>query len=333
MTHGEEFRTYMKAANRKSANHEGNHDDSHLSEARMLAYYRGEMSEAEHETAQAHLVGCEQCIALFRSAGDFLEPAGANEAEVTAAETQEAWQSLGQRVQTASPRDTRNAATTVMPIDFQRRQDKKSSYDSRITLALAASLLISFGAFGWMAWSFRQERQARRQSQAVALQLENKQRELEQRLSQVEQSGVAELKREREQRIAAEAERDQLDALLAAVHSGRDDVQVFSFTLSSERGSDQELQLPLTTAAQTVRLRLFRSKPYEFQQYTIELLDQRGEVVWETSGLRPARRDGALSVRVNRAKLSRGKYKLRLSGLDGRTRKPLGEYGLTVTMR
>ena len=52
MTNGEEFRDYMKAANRTSGKHEG----SHLTEAEMLAFHRGEMSEADHETAQTHLV-------------------------------------------------------------------------------------------------------------------------------------------------------------------------------------------------------------------------------------------------------------------------------------
>ncbi|MGH9873456.1 MAG: zf-HC2 domain-containing protein [Pyrinomonadaceae bacterium] len=326
MTNGEEFRAYMKAANRNR----GNEDDRHLSEPRMIAYCRGEMSEAEREAAQSHLVECEQCIALFRSAGDFLEPAGANDDEIATAETNDEWQSLWRRVQEVS---STNAGTTVAQDEFQRRRDRKLPFTSRITLALAASLLIFCGAFGWLAWSFRQERRARQQSQEAALQLERKQRALEQRLSQVEQGSSDELKREREQRIAAEAERDRLEDLLAAVHPGRDDAQNFSFTLSSDRGSAQELLLPLTTAAKAVRLRLFRSKPYEFQQYTLELLDQSGARVWETSGVRPAPGDGALSVRLDRAKLSAGKYKLRLFGREGQTNKPLGEYGLTVTVR
>ena len=74
----EEFRAYMKAANPTS----GNQDDRHLSEAFMIAYYRGEMSDAEREAAEAHLVACEPCIALFRNASDFLEPARADEEEV-----------------------------------------------------------------------------------------------------------------------------------------------------------------------------------------------------------------------------------------------------------
>jgi len=81
-----------------------------------------------------------------------------------------------------------------------------------------------------------------------------------------------------------------------------------------------------------VKLRLFRNKPYEFPEYAIEFIDQRGEVVREISKLRPAAGDGALSVLLNRGTFSTGKYKLRLFGQQGNTKKQLGEYGLSVTV-
>ena len=66
MKQRKEFRAYMKAANSTS----DNYDDSHLSEAQMIAYCRGEVSVVERENVQAHLVECVQCIALFRNARD-----------------------------------------------------------------------------------------------------------------------------------------------------------------------------------------------------------------------------------------------------------------------
>jgi hypothetical protein len=318
-----EFSAYMKAASHTS----GDQGSSHLSEAEMFAYCRAEVSAAEQEAIQDHLVICDQCIALFRSARDFLDPARADEEEVTAAQTNEAWQEFRQRQQIGSTLRAGTAATSVVEADFQAR-DRKKRPVSRITLALAACLLISFGAFGWLAWSFRQEREARRQSQAVALQLENKQRELQQQLAQLEQSNGEQIKREREQRLAAEAERDEL---LSAVPPVRNVTQVVSLTLSSERGSENELLLPLKAATLAVRMRLFRSKPYEFDRYSIELLNQSGQVVWETAGLRPSPRDGALIVLLNRAKLSPGKHTLRLFSGQGRTQQRLGDYPLLVT--
>lgn len=310
MTNGEEFRDYMKAANRTS----GSNDDRHLTEAQVIAFCRDEMSAAEHEAAEAHLVWCEQCIALFRNARDFLEPAGDDE-EITATETGEAWGSLWQRVQS-------EGAPAVVPVDFQRARNKRSL--SPVTLALAASLLISFAALGWVTWRLLSERQSRQQSQEIAMQLESRQRELEQRLSQVEQQGSEQLKQEREQRHAAEEERDRLQERLS--QQGGQNVPVYTAILSSERGAEDDVRLRFPGATKAARLKLLISKPYEFPEYAIELADESGRIVSKTSGLRPTGDDGALSLRVNR--LNAGKYKLRLFG--GKEKTQLGEYGVSV---
>ena len=328
MIHREEFRAYMKAANRTS----GNDQDRHLSEAQMIAYCRGEVSAAEREAAEAHLVGCEQCIALFRNARDFLEPARADEEEVTAAQAGEDWQSLLARVQTASSTTAGDAGTKVGQSDFQRLRDKKPSLASRVALALAASLLILLGGLGWLTWRLWQERESLRQSQEVAAQLEVRQQELEQRISQLERSGGDQLKQERDQRLAAEARRDQLQNQLATVERAWQNIPVQFLTLSSERGAEGDLRLHFSTSAQAVLLRLLRNKPYEFPEYAIELLDQRGEIVREISRLQPTGDDGALSILLNRATLNAGKYRLRLFGLRGTTKKQLGEYWLSVTV-
>jgi hypothetical protein len=322
----EEFRAYMKAANPTS----GNQDERHLREAQVIAYYRGDVSEAEREAAESHLVGCEHCVALFRSARDFLEPASADDEEVTAAQTNDAWQSLLQLVETASPKNV-GAGTTLAQGEFQRPRDQKFFLDSRITLAMAASLLISIGALGLLGWRYWQERQSRQQSQEAVLQSERKQRELEQRLSELEQTGD-QLKREREQRLAVEADRDRLQDLLAVAQPSRLTIPVYPFRLSSERGADEDLRLRFTRGAQAVKLRLFRNKPYEFSEYAVELIDERGAVVREISRLRPVGNDGALNVLLNRGTFSTGKYKLRLFGQQGETKKRLGEYGLSVTV-
>lgn len=325
MTHREEFRAYMKAANRTS----GNDSDSHLSAAQMLALCRGEISAPEREAAEAHLVGCEQCIVLFRSARDFLEPARADEKEITAAQTNQEWQSLLQRMQPAASEEAERVGANIAQGDFHRPREKKLFLASWVPLALAASLFICFGAIGWLTWRLSEEQQSRRQSQEAAVQLENKQRELEERLSQLEQSGGDQLKRERDQRLAAEAERDQLETQLAAAERSWQSIPVYPLTLSSDRGAEEDLQLHFT-AAPAARLRLSISKPYEFPEYTVELIDQRGKIVRERSGLRPSGDDGALNLLLNRAAFSTGKYKLRLFGQQGKTRKQLGEYELSV---
>jgi hypothetical protein len=323
MTDEEEFRVYMKAAQTSMSD-----DGQHLSEAGMIAYHRRAMSDAEREAAQAHLVSCEQCVELFRSARDFVEAPGPDDKEVSAAETADAWRSLLQRLPNTAAVEA--AETNVLRSDFSRSRDRKFP-GSRLTLALAASLLISFGVLGLLGWRLWQEQKQRQQSQQAALELENKQRELEQRLAQLEQSGAEQLNREREQRLAAEAERDRLQSLVAIAQPEQPIVPVYPFRLSFERGSEEVLSLSFKKDVQAVRLRLFQSKPYEFPEYAIELADQRGKVVRELSGLSPARTDGALIVLLKRATFDTGKYKLRLFGRQGMAKKQLGEFGLSIT--
>ena len=319
MTHGDEFRAYMKAANRTS----GSNDDRHLTEAQVIAYCRGEMPAAEREAAEAHLVECEQCLVLFRNARDFVEPERDDEPKITAAETDDAWRSLWREVQGDSSKRSSETATVVAG-DFRRSRDKKLF--SGTTLALAASLLISIGALVWQTVRLLNERRSRQQTQEIAMVLEGKQRELEQRLSQVEQNGRNQLQQERDQRLAAEAERDQLEDRLA--QQGALEVPVYTVRLSSERGTEDSVRL--RGAAKAARLKLLISKPYEFPQYAVELSDRNGRIVSQASGLRPGGDDGALSWRVNTAALSTGTYKLRLFG--GKDRKQLGEYAVSVTV-
>ncbi|HKR12283.1 MAG TPA: hypothetical protein VJT15_09505 [Pyrinomonadaceae bacterium] len=305
MTPGEEFRLYMKAANRDRRNS----SDSHLSEATLIAYYRDDISEAERETAQAHLVTCASCIALLQSVSDFLEPAGSDEEDVAEAETNAEWQSFVQRVK---------------PSNFKPAPDKKFFMDSRLTLAMAASLLISLGAVGWLAWSNWQERQSRRQSQEVAAELQNRQRELEQRLAQLTESDA----REREQRLAVQEELDKLQDLVAATRPSEDDARVYRLRPPADRGAAEDLQLKLNTAAV---VHLFISKPGAFGQYEIDILDEGGRSVRKFRGLRPQGFESSLRFRLNRGALSPGKYKLRLSGRQGSESTQVGEYNLVVT--
>lgn len=321
MTRREEFRAYMKAVNRTS----GNNDDSHLSEAQVIAYCRGEMSAAEHESAEAHLVSCAQCLAMFRNARDFVERARDDEEEIPTAETDAAWASLWKEVQGETSTDVLPGKTVVTG-DFQRTRDK--ALLARATLPLAAGLLISLGLLGWQTWRFFSERQSRQQSQEIAAQLQNRQRELEQRLAQLEQSGGAQLQQERDQRLAAEAERDQLQARLSQL--GHEDVPVYTARLSSERGAEDDVRVRFNGATKAARLRLLISKPYEFPEYAIEVVAESGRVVTKASGVRASGDDGALGVRLNRSAFSTGKYKLRLFG--GKERKPLGEYNVSVTI-
>ena len=318
MTEPEEFRAYMKAVNRPSDT-----SDEHLNEAQMIAYCRGEMEEVDREAARAHLVHCEQCITLFRNARDFLDPERSEEEDITITETDEAWRSLAARLPLKSDR-------TVVTSDFKRPRDSK--VPARVTFALAASLLITFGLLWGQTWRLSRERESLRQSQEITAQSENSKRELEQRLAQLEQTSADQLKRERDERLAAEAERDQLLAQLKTSPQVSEFVPLYSFRLSSERGGENKLRLRFAPSVKTPRLRLIINKPYEFERFAVEFVDSNGKTVQTVPGLRPKGDEGALTFRVNRATFSAGNYRLRLFGVRGETRQQLGNYGLSVTV-
>lgn len=318
MTNGSEFREYMKAAGDTLGQ-----DDQHLNEARMVAYYRGQMGADERELAQAHLVSCEQCIALFRSVGEFFEPAGEDEEPIATEDREHMWAAVWQRTQNETP----------VVREFKPSPGKRRFFDWRVTsphlsAALAASLLLSFGGLGWTFLRIRQERRARQESQAMVAQLSSKQRELEEQLAQAQQGAGDQLKQEREQRISAETKRDQLQSQLSAEQQNWDNIPVYTTRLGPERGGTDDMQLEFKAAATVVQLLI--SKPYEYPEFVVEILDQSGQVVREVQRLRPTGDAGALSFRLDRATLKSGKYKLRLLGQRGREKTTLGDYVLSV---
>src|ERR1700752_1266 len=322
MTRREEFRAYMKAVSRTS----DNSGERHLTEAEIFAYCRGEIAESDRESVRAHLIDCEQCIALFRDARDFRDPARQEEEEKSTDETNHAWQSLLQRIQSETGPGVTN--TTVVTGDFQRSRATKVV--SSATLAMAATLLISFSLLGWQTWRLWHEQQSRRQLLELGAKSENNRRNLEQRLAELEQTNADQIKREHDERVAAEAERDQLLAQLETSRQASPYVPLYSFRLSSERGTDDELRLRVARAATAARVRLIVTKPYEYPRYSIELVDSSGKSVQKVSGVRPVGDEGALSFTVKRATLSDGKYRLRLYGVQGNTQKQLGDYALSV---
>lgn len=313
MNSSTQFRAYLKAAS-------GSPGSGHLTEARMIAYCQGRLSPAEHEAAQAHLVTCETCIGLFRDARDFLEPAREEEDESDTAEFGEIWQSLRAELPLETPRKS-------VPLDSKRR---RFAFGFSFRPAMAMGLLLLFGALSGVAtWRMWQEQRARQQTQELVAQISGQNKELTERLSHLEQLGGDQLKQERERRLAAEA---QLERLKTQPGETQQNIPTYSRRLSADKGPDDELQIHLRTTDKAALLALLRSKPYEFPEYIIELIDPRGQKVQEIAGLRPVGDEGALTLMLKPAAFNAGKYRVRLFGQRGKTSKPLGEYVLSLTV-
>lgn len=306
-----ELRIYMKAARAKPDDGNGRH----LSEDEMIAYCQERMAAAERETTRLHILQCDHCLQLFRNVSDFFEPPREDEEEIDQLQIRRAWNDFW-------PRTHARKKVAANIIESVRRTSFPGA-----AWPLAAGLFITLGLATVFVWRERQEKQ---QAQQQLAQLQNRQRDIEARLNQNELTRDAQLKQEREQRTQVEARAHALQTQLNELQQAQQNVPIYARVLSSEKGQGDDWQLSIPYAAKTFWLSLTRSKPYEFPEYSIKLVDQRGQKVAERQGLRPVS-GGALSFALSRSELQAGKYSLQLYGRRGKSEKNLGEYELSLS--
>jgi hypothetical protein len=174
------------------------------------------------------------------------------------------------------------------------------------------------------------EREGKEQAQRQIAQMQNEQAKLEARLGQVERNAGDQLRQEREQRAQAEARAQALQNRLNDLQQARQNIPIYGRTLASEKGVGDDWQLNVPATAKTFWLRLIKSNPPEFPEYSIELLDRQGRSVAERHGLRPVD-SGYLSFALSRSELPAGKYSLLLYGHSGKFKRKLGEYELSLS--
>ena len=300
----------MKAARAKSDDGDG----SHLSEAEMIAYCQGRI--AEREAARPHILQCDQCLQLFKDVNDFFEPQREDEIEVGELQVRRAWKEFW--VQAQCTQETMAGAI----------EPSHSGYSRVIWLiAAAAGLLLMLGLAAVFAW---REKEGKEQAQRQIAQMQNDQSKLEARLGQIERNAGDQLKREREQRDQAEARAQALQNRLNDLQQARQNIPIYERMLSSEKGGGDDWRLSIPATVTTFWLRLTRNKPYEFPEYSIELLDRQGRIVAKRQGLRPVG-IGYLSFALSRSEAPSGKYSLLLNGHRGKSKRGLGEYELSLS--
>ena len=310
MDRNQELRVYMKAARAKFDDGNGRH----LSEDEMIAYCHERMAAAEREEARLHILQCGHCLQLFRDVSDFFEPRREDEEEIDQLQIRRAWNDFWPRVRT-------ERKVTSRIVESVRRISFPSA-----AWGLAAGLLITLGPAPVLVW---RESQQRRQAQQQIAQMQNEQSKLEARLGQIEQNAGDELRQERERRIQIEARAQALQNRLSELQQARQNIPIYSRVLSSEKGQGDDWHLSIPPGAKIFWLSLTRGKPYEFLEYSIELLDQQGKRVAERRRLRPVGA-GSLSFSLSRP-ASAGNYSLLLYGHRGKSKRGLGKYELSLS--
>jgi hypothetical protein len=328
MDRNEELRNYMKAARElfvfddefgevgRAPNEvsRAQFDDGggrHLSNDEMIAFCQERMSAAEREAARAHILHCDECLQLFKDVNDFFEPRREDDVEIDELQVRRAWKKFWPQA--------RGIKETIPGAVEPPR--------AKWLMAAAAGLLLMLGLPSVFVW---REREGKEQAQRQIAQMQNEQAKLEARLGQVERNAGDQLRQEREQRAQAEARAQALQNRLNDLQQARQNIPIYGRTLASEKGVGDDWQLNVPATAKTFWLRLIKSNPPEFPEYSIELLDRQGRSVAERHGLRPVD-SGYLSFALSRSELPAGKYSLLLYGHSGKFKRKLGEYELSLS--
>src|SRR5262245_48379298 len=312
MNRNQELRIYMKAARAKFNDGNGRH----LSEEEMIAYCREPMAAEEREEARLHILQCDDCLQLFRDVSDFFEPRREDEEEIDQLQIRRAWNDFW-------PRASAERKVASVVVESVRRMSFP-----RAAWPLAAGLLITLGLATVIVWRERQERQ---QAQLQIAQLQNRQQDLEARLSQAERTTGNQLEQERERRADAEAQVKELQIRLDGLIQSRQNTPVYQIASASLRGQKEDSLVSIPPRTRTFILSLDIYNPNEFPEYVVEIFDQQGQRVKEISGLRPVGMGKTLNLTLDRESLKEGKHLIKLSGRRGGTKKKLEEYSLLLS--
>jgi hypothetical protein len=312
MNRNQELRIYMKAARAKFNDGNGRH----LSQDEMIAYCREPMAAAEREEARLHILQCDHCLQLFRDVSDFFEPRREDEEEIDQLQISRAWNDFWPRARTE-----RKVASRIF------ESVRRMSFP-RAAWQLAAGLLITLGLATVFVW---RESQERRQAQLQIAQLQNRQQDLEARLSQAERTAGNQLEQERERRAEAEAQVKELQIRLDGLMQSRQNIPFYQIESTSLRGPKEDSPVSIPPRTKTFILSLDIYNPNEFPEYVVEIFDQHGQRVKEISGLRPVGMGKTLNMTLDRGSLKEGKHLIKLSGRRGGTKKKLEEYSLALS--
>jgi hypothetical protein len=310
MDRNEELRIYMKAA--RAEFYDG--DERHLGKDEMIAFCQERMAAAGREAARRHIIQCDHCLQLFKDVNDFFGPPREDEVEVGELQVRRAWKEFWLQAKDMQE-------TTAGAIELSRGGFSRVIWP----MAAAASLLLGLATvFAW------REKEGKETAQRQIAQMQNEQSKLEARLGQIERNAHDQLRLEREQKAQAEARAEALQNRLHDLQQERQNILIYGRVLSSEKGGGDDWQLSIPGAAKTFWLSLTRSKPYEFPEYSIELLDQQGRSVAGRQGLRPIG-SGYLIFALSRSEAPAGKYSLLLYGHRGKSKRELGKYELSIS--
>lgn len=327
----DEARVYMNALIPRLEDAAG----PHPSVDALAAHQQGRLSGSARALVRDHLVTCDECLALFKDAGDFFAAPPQGRGEVNQVEVRREWDALWRQIKA-------DEVAEVAPRPAARRPGKAWPLALAAGLALASTLTIV-----WAVWSRRDAPEAVRRLQLEREEMAGRLRQLEEENGRLreqaresrapenplagelaeskqenerlrERLGAAERRRETE---LAELKRPQLNAPIY-------DVLPREMTVRSAEGGEIT-RVVLSPGERSFTLILNGGGLPSYPKYDVEIRGQGGRRVWRGTGLRQEG-GGNFVLTLDRGFLKEGRYSLKLFGRSAEGTKALAEYDIHV---
>lgn len=279
----------------------------------LATYRRGELSSAQEEDLQDHLVECTSCSEAILDLEELANPDPPTDPDQWTASKAAAWEKLRTSVlQPAS--EISHPADSISPFEAAREQPAKK-WRNRSALALAATVAASLAA-GFLVASLTLRWGGHRGELEAAHQAT---REARQSL----ESRTAELQ-------GAQSRLGELEEQLTALSSPRLNVvelNLFPRGFVRSGSGGEELSLPPDPGFYILTLNLLDSG--RAPSYRVRVLDQSGDQIWVGEGLQKTPL-GTFSISLPNDFLPPGTYDLRLEAESDQGWSPVAQYPLEL---
>jgi hypothetical protein len=285
----------------------------HPGDEQLNDYLGGRLEKTAHESIQAHLVECDDCLAAFRDVRDFFESRRDGEPIINEDIAQE-WQSFWTRIQ----------ADDEKPEVLPERRPSRFRLNPAWAFVLSAILLVAIGI--WAIVVRRENRQLAEQLESLqqrTAQLEIEQQNLVARAKDLEQKNL----NLEERALAVEPSRPLPPADRKRPELNAPVYELYSRAFVQRSGNEGEMnRIKVPPSARSMTLILNGEGISVYPSYGVEILDAKGQAVWRGSGLKQGSY-GNFTITLDTAFLGKGAFRLKL---NGPTAQELTEYLLRI---
>jgi hypothetical protein len=288
----------------------------HPSHEQLIGYFDGKLSQAAHESLQAHLVDCNHCLEVFQDVRDFFEIHGEDDEVITEGRFS-AWTALWRRICEEANEKVHRA--DLVP---------KWRMNALTTIAIAAMLLVAVGLGIWVLRQRSQEQNLTAQLARIRqenAELQANQQNLAARTKELEEQN---LQLQERARAAQSGTPESNTVSKPELNPPIYDLYPRNFTQRS--GAQNEVnRIKVPASANSIILILNGEGLAGASNYGVEIVNEQGKSIWRARGLIKGQL-GNLTLKIDRSFIGPGAYRLNLYGPGGWTSRALAEYVMRI---